>query len=133
MVAGPQFNKMITLKSFRKVKRYYGVKIYIMSQVSEIKCPNCGKWSQWTGKIEATCPHCGAHLEPGRMHYAEEQKIIRERNRNDGFMAIKKDDDPVVRLFKEFVSWLRWTTFYGISVIYIVIAVMVILYGLVML
>lgn len=104
-----------------------------MSQVSEIKCPNCGKWSKWTGKIDAKCPHCGAYFEPGRLHYAEEQKNIKEKARTTGFLVIKKDDDPVIRLLKEIGSWIRWTTFYGISVIYIIIAVMVILYGLVML
>jgi len=100
--------------------------------VSEIKCPNCGKWSNWNGKSEETCPHCGQHLDPGRFRYAEEQKVIYHRNRQNGFMAIKGDDDPVIKIFKEMVNWVRWTTFYGISVIYIIIAVMVILYGLVM-
>jgi len=100
--------------------------------VDEIKCPHCGQWSNWTSKIEETCPHCGEHLDPGRFHYAEEQKVIYARNRKDGFMVIKGDDDPIIKILKEIVNWVRWTTFYGISVIYIVIAVMVILYGLVM-
>ncbi len=100
--------------------------------VDEIKCPHCGKWSNWTGAINETCPHCGHHLDPDRFRNAEEQKTIYARNRNDGFMAIKRDDDPIIKILKEIVNWVRWTTFYGISVVYIIIAVMVIIYGLIM-
>lgn len=103
-----------------------------MSIKNEIKCPNCGEWSLWTSKIDEKCPHCGQYLDPGRFHSAQEHQAIIDRNRNDGLMAIKKGDDPALRILKEMVNWVRWTTFYGISVIYIIIAVMVILYGLVM-
>jgi len=104
-----------------------------MSQVSEIKCPVCGKWSEWTGKIDERCPHCAAHYDAGRLQYAEENRIKTEINRQNSYLIIKDTDDPVVQMGKQFVNWLRWATFYGISVIYIVIAVLVILYGLVML
>jgi hypothetical protein len=100
--------------------------------VDEIKCPHCGKWSNRAGTIDERCPYCDHHLEPGRFRYAEEQKMMAQRNRQEGFMVIKKDDDPIVKILKEIVNWVRWTTFYGISVIYIIIAVIVILYGLVM-
>jgi hypothetical protein len=103
-----------------------------MSQVSEIKCPGCGKWSEWTGKVDARCPHCGAYLEPGRFQHAEDLKVNLEKSRKSGFLVVKSTDDPIVRIFKEFVNWIRWTTFYGISVIYFIIAFMVIVYGLVM-
>jgi hypothetical protein len=104
-----------------------------MSQISEIKCPSCGKWSEWTGKIDEKCPHCGAHFEPGRMQYAEQTKLNTEKVRKNSYLVINKTDDPIVQMFKQFVNWLRWATFFGISVIYVVIAVMVIVYGLVML
>ena len=100
--------------------------------VNEIKCPHCGKWSNWTGRTDEICPRCGQHLDPGRFRHAEEQKMIHARNVKDGFMVVKHDDDPIVKILKEIVNWVRWTTFYGISVIYIIIAVMVIIYGLVM-
>ena len=104
-----------------------------MSQVSEIKCPVCGEWSKWTSKIDETCPDCHAHLDPGRLQYAEEKKIIAARNRETSYLIIDESGDPIVQMFKQFVNWLRWTTFYGISVMFFVIALMVILFGLVFL
>jgi hypothetical protein len=104
-----------------------------MSQISEIKCPVCGKWSKWTSKMDEKCPNCNAYLDPGRLQYAEEKRINTEKNRKNSYLIIKDTDDPVVQMLKQFVNWLRWSTFYGISVIYFVVAIMVILYGLVML
>jgi hypothetical protein len=104
-----------------------------MSKVSEIKCPVCEKWSNWTGKIDERCPNCNAQLDAGRFRYAEENRINAEKIKKDSYLIIKDTDDPVVQIFKEFVNWLRWATFYGISVIYFVIGIMIIIYGLVML
>ena len=103
-----------------------------MSQISEVKCPSCGTWSKWTGEAGETCPHCNARFNPGRYEYEQERKIITERNKH-GLMVINKDDDPLVQMFKQFVNWLRWTTFYGISIIWFIIAFIVVLYGLLML
>jgi hypothetical protein len=100
-----------------------------MSQVSEIKCPSCRKWGKWTGKMDERCEHCHEHLEAGRLHYAEEIKINTEKNRKNSYLIIKENEDPLVKMFKEFVNWLRWSTFYGISAIYFVIAFMIIVYG----
>jgi hypothetical protein len=103
-----------------------------MSQVSEIKCPSCGKWSEGTNNADEKCPYCHELLNPARAHYLEENRINTERNRKNTFLIVKETDDPIIQMFKQFVNWLSWTTFYGISVIYIFIAVMVIVYGLLM-
>ena len=103
-----------------------------MSQISEIKCPNCGQWSKWTDKVDDKCPHCGAYFEPGRLLYAEEKKMITARNRESGYLVIHENDDPIIKILKEFVNWIRWGTFYGISVMYVIIAVMIVLYGVVL-
>lgn len=103
-----------------------------MSQITEIKCPACGKWSEWTGKAGDTCPYCQAHFNPMRLQYEEQKKITTEHNKKYGYLVIKENEDPLVKMFKQFVNWLRWGTFYGISVIYVVIALAVVIYGLVM-
>lgn len=100
-----------------------------MSQTTEVKCPNCGQWSKWTDQVDEKCPHCGAYFNSSRVLYAEEKRAITDRNRHAGYLVIKEDDDPVIKILKEFVNWIRWGTFYGISVIYIIIAVAIVLYG----
>jgi len=104
-----------------------------MSQLSEIKCSACGKWSKWTSKIDERCPHCNAHLDAGRLQYAEENRIHAENLRKSSYLVLNDTDDPIIHMFKQFTNWLKWSTFYGISVIYVVIAVMVVLFGLAML
>lgn len=104
-----------------------------MSQISEIKCHTCGEWSRWTGSISDRCPHCGEYFEPRRIQYAEERRITTENNKQNSYLVIHESDDPLVQIFKQFVNWLRWGTYYGISVIYIVIGILVVVYGLAML
>jgi len=103
-----------------------------MSQINEIKCPSCGKWCTWTNKIDERCPNCNSYLNPGRLQYVETNRINAEREKQSSYLVIKDTDDPLVQMGKQFVNWLRWATFFGISVIYFVIAIAVILYGLVM-
>jgi hypothetical protein len=103
-----------------------------MSQISEIKCPVCGEWCKWTGKIDEKCPNCNEHLDPVRFQYAEEKRITAEMDRNNSYLIIKETDDPIVQMLKQFVNWLMWSTFYGISVIYFVIFIIVIAFGLAM-
>ena len=104
-----------------------------MSQVSEIKCPACGEWSKWTNKVDEKCPECNAYFNHGRVQYEEENRINTERIKKNSYLITKDTDDPVIHMLKQFINWLRWTTFYGISAIYFVIAIMVVVYGLVML
>jgi endogenous inhibitor of DNA gyrase (YacG/DUF329 family) len=103
-----------------------------MSQVSEIKCPACGKWSNWTSKIDERCPNCAAQYDPGRFQYAEENRINAENIKKNSYLIVNDTDDPIIQMGKQFVNWLRWTTFYGISAIYFVIAIMIVVFGLIM-
>jgi len=104
-----------------------------MSHVSEIKCPVCRKWSNWTGKTGERCPHCDAQFDPGRLQYEKEKKVNAEQTLKDSYLIIKDTDDTIVQMSKEFMNFLRWTTFYGMSIIYIIIAAMIIIFGLIML
>ena len=102
-----------------------------MSQLSEIKCSACGKWSNWTSKIDEKCPNCDTHFDAGRLQYAEEIKTNTENIRKNSYLVIKATDDPIIQMGKQFTNWLRWSTLYGISAIYFVIAIMIIVFGLV--
>lgn len=103
-----------------------------MSQLSEIKCPVCGKWCEWTSKIDEKCPHCGALLDPRRFRYAEERRINIERDKENSDLFLKDTQDPILLMLKQFINWLRWTTFYGVSVIVFIIVIMIVVYGLAM-
>ena len=84
-------------------------------------------------KIVHTIEPVTLHLWEQEILLAEENRVKSENARANSYLIIKDTDDPIVQMFKQFVNWLRWATFYGISVIYVVIAVIVVLYGLVML
>ena len=103
-----------------------------MSQLSEIKCPACGKWCEWTSKIDEKCPHCGEYLDAVRLQYAEDKRITAERDKQNSDLFMKDTNDPILLMFKQFINWLRWTTFYGVSVIVFIIAFMIVVYGLAM-
>ena len=103
-----------------------------MSQLSEIKCQACGQWSSWASKIDEKCPKCGAYLDPGRFQYAEEPRMVAERDKESRELYLKDTHDPIMLMIKQFIHWLRWGTFYGISVIVFIIAIMIIVYGLAM-
>jgi|SRR6185503_10122819 len=103
-----------------------------MSQLSEIKCPVCGKWCEWTCKIDEKCPNCDTLLDPGRFHYAEERRMNAERDKKNSELFLKDTNDPILLMIKQFILWLRWTTFYGVSVIVFIVAIMIVLYGLAM-
>ncbi len=101
-----------------------------MSQVSEIKCPACGEWSKWTGKVDEKCPSCSESFNPARERYTETNRLNAEIHRKNSYLIIKDTDDPIMHMLKQFINWLRWTTFYGISVIFFIIGIVVILFGL---
>ena len=103
-----------------------------MSQVSEIKCPVCEKWSNSTGKMDERCPNCNTQYNAGRLQYVEENRVNAIRMKENSYFVIKDTDDPIMQMFKQFTNWLRWATFYGISVIYVAIALMIIVFGLAM-
>ncbi|HVV56507.1 MAG TPA: hypothetical protein VHC47_14325 [Mucilaginibacter sp.] len=101
--------------------------------LNEIKCPHCGHWVTWHSHIDERCPNCGEYLEKDRFLHAQAKKADEESKRASGYLVISESDDTIVQIFKEFVNWLRWGTFFGISVIYFVIAIAVVIYGLILL
>jgi predicted amidophosphoribosyltransferase len=104
-----------------------------MSQVSEIKCPVCEKWCNWTGKTDEKCPNCGELLDPEGFRYEEEKKILIEKSQYNRYLIIKDTDDTIVQMAKQFINWLKWTTFYGLSIVYVALGIIIVMFGLIML
>ena len=74
-----------------------------MSQVNEIKCPDCGAWNQSTGTVDAKCVSCGAYLEPERVAHAEEVKIAESR-KGSYYLKINDNDETITQIFKIFMA-----------------------------
>jgi predicted RNA-binding Zn-ribbon protein involved in translation (DUF1610 family) len=101
-----------------------------MSQLSEIKCPHCGKWSPWTNKVDDKCSSCGQYLEPGRVaHHAQQQ--VAEAQRKNYYMEIKESDETIVQLYKILVNSVRWGAYYVVMLFFVLAAVMLFIVGLI--
>jgi hypothetical protein len=100
-----------------------------MSLVSEIKCPNCGKWSTWTGKVDDTCAACGKHLEPQLFLRESERKLAAANNKEDYFV-VKESDETITQLFKIFMNPLKWGSFYVALLFFILVAGVLMIFGL---
>jgi len=101
--------------------------------VYEIKCPHCGQWGTWNGRIDDKCVHCGKYLEEHRLSLAQQKVSVAAEKRKNDYFRVKSTDSTIVQTFKQLINWVRWGTIYGVSVIFFIITFMVILYGLVML
>jgi hypothetical protein len=101
-----------------------------MSQINEIKCPACGQWGQWTGKIDEKCEHCGGLLNPERFLYVEESRINEENQKKNDYFLVKDSDETIVQLFKIFLNPVRWGAFYGGAFVFILVAIMLVVFGM---
>ena|ERR1700739_3724968 len=80
--------------------------------VREIKCPHCGEWTMWEGKIDDRCINCGEFLEPRRFSREVEKKINRDLKKENDYFAIKRTDSELTRLIKSLLNSLRWGAYY---------------------
>jgi predicted RNA-binding Zn-ribbon protein involved in translation (DUF1610 family) len=101
-----------------------------MSQVSEIKCPHCGEWSQWTGKVDAKCVSCGQYIEPVRFVHDSEKKLAEDTNKKKDFYVLRDSDETITQLFKMFVNSFRFGSYYVMLLFVIFIAVLITIFGL---
>ena len=83
-----------------------------MTQVREIKCPHCGKWTMWTGEVDDRCLYCDEFLEPQRFSREVEKKIGKELTKENDYFFIKPTDGPVKRRIKLILNSFRWWVYY---------------------
>jgi hypothetical protein len=102
-----------------------------MSQVSLIKCPHCVKWGQWTGKVDEKCQYCNEYLDPERLQYTTERVQYEENRKKSDFLVVKDSDETIVQIFKIFLTPIRTATYYGVGLIFLVVALMLVVFGLI--
>ena len=101
-----------------------------MTQVREIKCPHCGKWTMWTGGIDDRCLYCDEFLEPQRFSREVEKKIGRELTKENDYFFIKPADGPIKREIKRFFNSLRWWAYYLQIAFFVFISLLLVLLSL---
>ncbi len=101
-----------------------------MSHSSEIKCPHCGQWTTWTGKVHETCQHCNGVLDPQRFSQAAEKKIKKVENpRKADFFPPNAKDGPVTRELKGLVNAMGWIVFYSEVAFYCAVIGVIVIIG----
>jgi hypothetical protein len=101
-----------------------------MSQVNEIKCPDCGAWNQSTGVVDAKCVSCGAFLEPERVAHAEEVKLA-EARKGSYYLVINENDETITQIFKIFINSVRWGAYYLVMLFFLIVAGALLIWGIV--
>jgi hypothetical protein len=102
-----------------------------MSQTSEIKCPACGQWNQGNNRMDETCTQCNSYLDPTRVEHAREQVLYEANRKKSDFLVVKEGDETIVEIFKIFMTPIRTATYYGVGLIFIVVAIALVVFGMV--
>ena len=101
-----------------------------MSQVNEIKCPDCGAWNPSAGIVDAKCVKCGAYLEPERVAHEEDVKLAESRKQNY-YLVINENDEQLTQIFKIFVNSVRWGAYYLVMLFFLLVAGALLIWGIV--
>jgi len=102
-----------------------------MSQVREIKCPQCGKWTLWEGDVDDRCLNCNSFLESHSFSRGIEKKAREEAMRESGFLYIRPGDGPVKRFLKRSISAFRWLGIYLQVAFFIIVTIIIVLISLI--
>jgi hypothetical protein len=102
-----------------------------MSQVREIKCPQCGEWTLWSGGLDDRCLYCSGFLEPRRFSREVEKKIRTEVIKENDYFFIKPTDGPYTRMVKDVGNWIRWLAFYLQIAFFIFVTLLLVLVSLI--
>lgn len=101
-----------------------------MSQVREIKCPHCDKWTLWNGDLDDRCLYCGGFLEPQRFSREIERKISNEVKKERDYFALRPTDGQFLRRIKLFFNSFRWAVYYVEIAFFVFITLLLILLSL---
>ena len=69
--------------------------------MSQKKCPNCGKWSNWNNNLEDRCEHCGELLSPIELDRKTKKEDEIDRQEKDWMFYINPEDSGLVKFFKK--------------------------------
>ncbi|MBS1521876.1 MAG: hypothetical protein JST50_12815 [Bacteroidetes bacterium] len=98
-----------------------------MSQVCEIKCPHCGKWTLWKGEVDDRCLYCYTFLEPQRFSREIEKKIVTQVKKDNDYFALKPTDSEFKHEVKIFFNSFRWLVYYCEIAFFIFITTLLVL------
>jgi hypothetical protein len=98
-----------------------------MSQVREIKCPHCGKWTLWQGDIDDRCFYCDGFLETHQFSIQVEKKIRKEVIVENDYFFVNPDDGFFKKWAKIIFNRLRWGLIYFQIAIFIVVTLIIVL------
>ena len=101
-----------------------------MSQVSEIKCPHCGKWTMWKGQVDDRCLYCNEFLEPNRFSREIEDKIGGEVKKENDYFALSPADGPFKRSIKLLLNSFRWVAYYLPMIFFLFVTLIIVIIAL---
>ncbi|HVW98344.1 MAG TPA: hypothetical protein VHA56_20425 [Mucilaginibacter sp.] len=102
-----------------------------MSQVKEIKCPHCGKWTLWEGRIDDRCLYCDGFLETRQFSYEVEQRARRQAMREDDYFFVRPGDGLLKRWGKRILNTLRWWTIFMQVAFFVIVTIIIVLISLI--
>jgi hypothetical protein len=98
-----------------------------MSEISEIKCPNCGQWNPWIDEDDDKCASCGEYLEPERYRRSVETKV---QGNNRNYLVINDTDANIVKIGKIFVNGLRFVSYFAATAFFLLMTFIIVLIAL---
>jgi hypothetical protein len=101
-----------------------------MNQVSEIKCPHCGKWTMWNGQVDDRCLYCSEFLEPNRFSRELEKKIGGEVKKENDYFAVNPGDKFIIRSIKLLLNSVRWVAYYMPMIFFLVVTLIIVFIAL---
>jgi predicted amidophosphoribosyltransferase len=95
------------------------------------RCPACKKFSHTDGTVEATCEHCGAHLEPvalkEKLAIEEKERQMKLKHEHPVFWVNVKPGDSTLR--RAFVRFLQGGQLFYAAIVSFILWVVAVVAG----